>query len=294
MDPTRLLPPELVEQAREYAEGARTAVEPRVAATVVLLRAGDDRAGGLEVYLLRRHVGMKFAAGMCVFPGGGVDPRDAELDADLWVGPSPEDWAARMECSSEQAVELVCAAVRETFEESGVLFAGTPTEVVADTTGPDWEADRAALEAREISLTQLLRRRGLVLRSDLLTVLSGWTTPVFEPRRYATWFFVATLPEGQVARDVSTESEEVTWLPIRDAIRAVDDREMMMMPPTYATCCEMYAAATPQQAVEHAHDLPFAMITPTVDPATGRLESSDRIAELGAWVGREMEKDESP
>ncbi|MGS7457680.1 NUDIX hydrolase, partial [Mycobacterium tuberculosis] len=74
---------------------------------------------------------------------------------------------------------LVCAAVRETFEESGVLLAGTSAEdVVADTTGDDWEADRVALESRELSLTDFLLRRGLVLRTDLLGIWSGWLTPV--------------------------------------------------------------------------------------------------------------------
>ena len=68
--------------------------------------------------------------------------------------------------------------------------------VVADTTGDDWEADRVALEARELSLTEFLDRRGLVLRTDLLGVWAGWLTPVFEPRRYRTWFFVAAAARG--------------------------------------------------------------------------------------------------
>ena len=80
---------------------------------------------------------------------------------------------------------------------------------MADTTGDDWEADRVALESRELSLTAFLEKRSLVLRTDLLGAWSGWLTPVFEPRRYRTWFFVARLPEGQVTRDVSTESSSV-------------------------------------------------------------------------------------
>ena len=86
-------------------------------------------------------------------------------------------------------------------------------EVVADTTGEDWEADRVALESRELAMTDFLTRRGLVLRTDLLGFWAAWMTPVFEPKRYRTWFFVALLPEGQRTRDVSTESSEVTWLP---------------------------------------------------------------------------------
>ena len=70
------------------------------------------------------------------------------------------------------------------------------TSVVADTTGDDWEADRVALESRELSLTDFLNRRGLVLRTDLLGVWDAWLTPIFEPKRYRTWFFVASLPDG--------------------------------------------------------------------------------------------------
>ena len=79
-----------------------------------------------------------------------------------------------------------------------MLLAGpTGGEVVADPTGDDWEADRVALESRSLSLTSFLAARGLVLRSDLLGAWAGWLTPVFEPRRYRTWFFVARLPEAR-------------------------------------------------------------------------------------------------
>ena len=213
------LPPQLVEDAQAYADGSREPAEPRNAATVVLMRRGRE---GPEVYLLRRQTSMAFAGGMCVFPGGGVDPRDFD-HAVAWAGPPPAEWAARLGTDEATARALVCAAVRETFEESGVLLAGESGEtVVADTTGEDWETDRAALEARELSFTDFLDRRGLVLRSDLLGVWAGWLTPVFEPRRYRTWFFVADLPEGQRTRDVSTESDQVTWLPAMEAVSDVE------------------------------------------------------------------------
>jgi len=288
LDPTRTLPPEFLEQARPYFDGTLTPAEPRAASTVVLVRDGDGRAGGLETYLLRRHVSMEFAAGMRVFPGGVVDPRDSELDLALWAGPSPDEWATRMGCTAEEATELVCAAVRETFEESGVLLVGTRETVVADTTGDDWEADRAALESGDLSMTDLLERRGLVLRTDLLSALGGWLTPVFEPRRYLTSFFVAALPEGQITRDVSGESDKVTWIAVRDAIRAVDSGEMLMLPPTYATLCELYFALTPADALTHAAELPHMMVEPTVDEETGRLVIPDRLVELGIRVGNDL------
>ena len=118
-------------------------------------RAG---AAGPEVYLLRRQTSMAFAGGMCVFPGGGVDPRDFDHDGRLGRARRPAEWASRLGTDEPTARALVCAAVRETFEESGVLLAGArPTTVVADTTGEDWEADRAALEARELSLHRVPR-----------------------------------------------------------------------------------------------------------------------------------------
>src|SRR3954447_13597618 len=245
MDPAQSLPRELVEHARGFSDGTRQPVEARPASTVVLLRDGDGRPGGWEVYLLRRHVEMAFAAGMCVFPGGGVDPRD--FDADIgWVGLAPGEWANLLNTDEAFARALVCAAVRETFEESGVLLAG-PTEhtVVGDTTGEDWESDRRRLEARELSFTDFLQRRGLRLRTDLLRLWGSWVTPSFEPRRYDARFFVAELPAGQVTRDVSTESDQVTWLSVRDAIRAVGAGEMLMLPPTYCTCLELFDHVTP-------------------------------------------------
>ena len=273
------LPPQLVEQAAEYADGSRTPAEPRDAATVVLMRPADR---GPSVYLLRRQVSMEFAAGMCVFPGGGVDRRDFDHSV-AWAGPSPADWAARLGTDEARARALVCAAVRETFEESGVLLAGpSPDAVVDDTTGEDWEADRVALEARELAFTEFLDRRGLVLRSDLLGAWAGWLTPVFEPKRYRTWFFVASLPEGQRTRDVSSESSSVTWLPASGAVEAVEAGDMFMLPPTYLTCLDIAQHAGPDAVLAEAAGREVDMFTPEVVPADDEfvLSMPDRYAEL--------------
>jgi 8-oxo-dGTP pyrophosphatase MutT (NUDIX family) len=256
------LPPQLVEDARAYADGSREPAEPRNAATVVLLRQGTE---GPEVYLLRRQTSMAFAGGMCVFPGGGVDPRDFDHEI-AWAGPDPHQWAARLGTDEATARALVCAAVRETFEESGVLLAGDSAEtVVADTTGQDWEADRAALEARELAFTEFLDRRGLVLRTDLLGVWAAWLTPIFEPRRYRTWFFVADLPEGQRTRDVSTESDQVTWLPAMQAVSDVEQEQMFMLPPTYLTCLDVGQYADPAGVLKAARVRSVEMFMPEVE-----------------------------
>lgn len=192
-----------------------------------------------EVYLLRRHLGMAFAAGMYAFPGGTVDPRDSDR-ALAWSGPTPAEWADRLTCDEAEARALVCAAVRETFEESGVLLAGADAEsVVADTTGDDWEVERAALVDRSLSFAELLDRRGLALRTDLLAAWAHWITPEFEPRRYDTRFFIAALPTGQLTRDVSGEADHVAWMTPADALAGVDSGGMGMLPPTYVTLREI-------------------------------------------------------
>ncbi len=258
------LPTHLAEVAAEYADGRRVAAQPRDAATVILQRPGA--AGEPEVYLLRRQVSMDFAGGMCVFPGGGVDPRDYDHTV-AWAGPQPAEWAARLGTTEDVARALVCAAVRETFEESGVLLAGTSADsVVADTTGEDWETDRVALESRELSMTDFLDRRGLVLRTDLLGIWSGWLTPVFEPKRYRTWFFAARLPEGQVTRDVSTESSEVVWLGATEAAEQAERGEMAMLPPTYLTCLEVGSLGTVDEVMAASIDRSVEMFMPEVEP----------------------------
>lgn len=210
-------------------------------------------ATGLEVYMLRRKSSMAFAPGAFVFPGGSVDPRDADEQV-AWAGPEPAEWGAVFDAPPELACALVCAAVRETFEESGVLLAGPSAgTVVADTTGADWEADRKALLDRSLSLAEMLGRRGLVLRSDLLRPWSRWITPVVEERRYDTRFFAAALPDGQAARDVGGEASEVAWVRPGDAIAAGRMKEIMLFPPTavslaeLAACLDVTAALRPRQ-----------------------------------------------
>ncbi|WP_081795074.1 NUDIX hydrolase [Nocardioides sp. URHA0020] len=275
------LPDRLVEVAREFEEGRQAPAEPRNAATVLLMRASDQ---GPELYFLRRQVSMDFAGGMCVYPGGGVDRRDFDA-AVAWAGPTPLEWAARLGCDEETARALVCAAVRETFEESGVLLAGTSeTNVVADTTGDDWEADRVALESRELSLTDFLNRRGLVLRTDLLGVWDAWLTPVFEPKRYRTWFFVASLPTGQVTRDVSSESSSVEWIPARVAAEQADAGDLALMPPTYLTSMEVGEHSSPEEVLAVAASRSVEMFTPSVEPLGEgwTLSMPDRLRPLVA------------
>ncbi|HEY5249538.1 MAG TPA: NUDIX hydrolase, partial [Dermatophilaceae bacterium] len=203
----------LAGRAGVWLQGPRPEVAAaRSAATVMILR---DRAGsggkGVDVFMLRRTSSMEFAPRMMVFPGGGVDPRDADPSLP-WSGPTPAEWARLLIADEATARELVVAAVREVFEECGVLLAGPDAHsVVGDVSGPTWQAQRAALLSRHLSLAQMLIGRGLVLRSDLLRARAHWITPEFEPKRYDTRFFAALLPAGQIADDQTTEADHADW-----------------------------------------------------------------------------------
>jgi 8-oxo-dGTP pyrophosphatase MutT (NUDIX family) len=232
------LPPAYEERARAHLRGELSPATPRDAATVALVRDGDE---GVEVYLLRRVAGMAFAPGMHVFPGGAVDPRDADQSVP-WSGPPPPMWTASLNCAEPLVRAIVSAAARETFEESAVLLAGASSvDVVRDTTGDDWERDRAALVAGELSFATFLVRRCLLLRADLLKPWAHWITPEFEPRRYDTRFFVAPLPPGQLSRDVGGEADDVAWWPVQRAVHGHEQGHLAMLPPTAETLRELAA-----------------------------------------------------
>ncbi|WP_448614498.1 NUDIX hydrolase [Modestobacter sp. URMC 112] len=239
----------------------------RQAATVLLLR---DGAPGLEVYLLRRTKGMPFASGMTAYPGGGVDPRDGDTDVH-WVGPAPAEWAAAWGCDERLARELVCAAVRETFEEAGVLLAGPGdgATVVPDVSGDDWEAQRQALLARELSLSELLAGRGLALRSDLLRPYAHWITPPEEARRYDTKFFAALLPVGQEARDVSGEADEAVWTTPGQALADYAAGTRSMLPPTIHTLGQLQLFPDAAAAMAGSPPAPLEPISPTFERGPG-------------------------
>jgi 8-oxo-dGTP pyrophosphatase MutT (NUDIX family) len=207
----------------------------RPAATVMLV---GDSPEGIAVFLMRRHSQMEFAPGTMVFPGGGVDDRDRNADLGgrgAWAGPPPQWWAQRFGIEPGLAEALVCAAARETFEESGVLFAGPvddPDGIVGDASV--YGDSRRALAEGSLSFADFLRRENLVLRSDLLRPWANWVTPEAErTRRYDTYFFVGALPEGQRADGENTESDHAGWTTPQAAIDDFEAGRNFLLPPTW-------------------------------------------------------------
>jgi len=179
---------------------------------------------------------------------------------------SRQRWAGAFGCDERTARELVCAAVRETFEEAGVLLAGSDDGSVApDVSGDDWEEQRQALLTRELSMAELLAGRGLALRSDLLRPFAHWITPPVEPRRYDTKFFAAALPVGQEARHVSGEADEADWLTPTAALAELSAGARPMLPPTTHTLGQLEPFPDVAAALAGSPPEPLHPISPTFE-----------------------------
>jgi 8-oxo-dGTP pyrophosphatase MutT (NUDIX family) len=244
--PAIRLPGRVSQHTRDVLAGNAAPVQPRDAATVMVLRPlpGAADRGGFQVHMLRRPSSMAFAPGAYVFPGGSVDKADAGADLG-WAGPGPAEWGQALGAPPALAQALVCAAVRETFEECGVLLAGPDADsVVASTAGGAWADDRRELLAGEASLAELLRQRGLVLRSDLLRPWSRWITPESEARRFDTRFFAAALPPGQEAQGVGREADEAVWVEPGEALASAARGDSYLLPPTAVTLAELARCET--------------------------------------------------
>ena len=190
------VPPSMVERAAEWTEDS--VPSPAVpAASVILLRDSDN---GLQTYLLHRHAQMPFAASMVVFPGGRVDPVDAD-------GLDP----------------IRRCAIRETAEETGVVLAETDLH--------PW---------------------------------ARWITPEVEPRRYDTWFFVAIMPAGQNAADISGETDRAEWSTPQAALVAERSGMIKMLPPTMSILIELADLGTSGAVISRARGREVEPVLPKV------------------------------
>jgi len=235
-----------------------TSTEPeiRVAATVVLLR---DGGAGVEVWLLTRVAQMAFAAGASVFPGGRVEAADAAVP---WSGTPVRLFAERFDCTDEQAAALVGAAVRETFEETGVLLSAPAS---------DLGEHRSEVEAGRLLFADLLREHGLAIDADSLRPWARWVTPPGQPRRYDTHFFVAALPHGAQAADVTTESSVAQWVAVADALAEEEQGRRTLMTPTLTTLKALTEFATVAEVLAGADKRDVTAVRPTRPGARDRL-----------------------
>ena len=204
-------------------------VPARPAATVLLVR--DAEPTGIEVFVLRRTANAAFAADMYVFPGGRVDDVDHASELEPYCDGLDDATASARLGIEKGGLAYWVAAVRECFEEAGVLLArrrdGGPLVVS--------EVDRRAVHAGELSMEELCRRDDLVLDLTAIRYIAHWVTPVGEgPRRFDTRFFLAAAPDDQEGVHDDAELVHSMWITPGEAVAQAEAGELLMMPPTIA------------------------------------------------------------
>jgi 8-oxo-dGTP pyrophosphatase MutT (NUDIX family) len=260
--PTGELPPGFAQHVGSTTEDP---VQPRPAATVVLAR---DSAGDPEILLLRRHGRSGFAADSWVFPGGLVDTSDRDPAVSvLCDGPSPAEWATALGLEeADLAMAYPIAAVREAFEETGILLArksvtrGDPGD--APLAAGTVDEHRDALLAERTSLREIAAAEGITIALDRLVYVAHWITPEPEPRRYDTRFFLAAVPDD--ARCVPHEAElvEHRWVAAQAAVAAFETGTMSMLPPTVDTLRRLSGFTSVDRMVEDLGSATVRMILP--------------------------------
>lgn len=188
---------------------------PRPATTVLLLRPSTtgDMASPLEVFMVVRHHQIDAFSGALVFPGGKLE--DADGDARLRARCGGTDRI------SDGELKFRIAGVREAFEECGILLArkrGQRALIAAADLKSIEERWRAKLAKDEASIVDLVEAEDLELATDLMVPFAHWITPVFAPRRFDTWFFLAEAPEDQIALHDGSESVDSVWIGAQQAI----------------------------------------------------------------------------
>jgi 8-oxo-dGTP pyrophosphatase MutT (NUDIX family) len=243
-------------------EPGREPAVPRHAATVVLLR---DTSDGFEVFMVRRHQKSGFMGGAFVFPGGKLD--DADRDPRVLARLEGRTLAEAAEALGEpdddaRAAALFVAAIRETFEEAGVLLARTREDA-------DLAAARADLQAGA-PLADVLEQVDAGLWLDRLVPWTRWVTPAVEPRRYDARFFLAIAPRGQRAAHDERETTAAAWLTPRDALERGRRGEIQLPPPTLRTLEMLAAFERTRDVVADAASRPPPLIDPVFRDEDGR------------------------
>jgi 8-oxo-dGTP pyrophosphatase MutT (NUDIX family) len=232
---------------------------PLASSTLLLLR---DGAAGIEVFMVKRHHQIDFASGALVFPGGKVDPHDL-------------DPAIRSHCDGagsfdEYRLSLAACAIREGFEESGILLARAKgCNVAARCHFGDGTCRTGGrkLNASEKGLAEFLTTEKLNLAVDALVPFAHWITPAFMPKRFDTHFYLAATPEGQLGRHDGSESVDSVWVNPNDAI---NDKRWTIIFPTKMNLIKLGQSRTVAEALDTARRTKVVTVEPLVEMRDGK------------------------
>ncbi len=251
-----------------------TPAVPRLAATVLLLRDGP---GGMEVFMVKRSHAIDFASGALVFPGGRVDPEDHDAAADPAICPPIEGVDAA-------GMALRVAAIRETFEECGVLLArpaGCPVMYGAQTQAAIAERHRQAVHKSERTMAEVAAAEGFQLACDALVPFAHWITPATMAKRFDTHFFAVAMPWGQKGLHDGHESIDSLWITPQAARDGAAEKRFTMVFATDLNLAKLALQTTVETALQAAFDTPVI----TVEPKPEKLPDGRRRLRIPLEAG---------
>src|SRR5216683_774315 len=246
-------------------------VAPRPASTILLLRdAAAKRVDGnsrdeIEVFMMVRHYEIDFNSGALVFPGGSVDKGDKEIIANpaLYSGGEGLD---------EATLSFRIAAIRETFEESGILLArpkGSKALVDAKRAGEIEAASRAALCEGKTTFLEVLTDNGMLLALDELVPYAHWITPVGMPKRFDTWFFLAAAPPEQAGAHDGKESTDSIWVSPREALAGGESGRFKLPFPTTRNLIKLGKQTSVAAALDDSRGRVIVTVMPVMTKLNG-------------------------
>ncbi len=239
-------------------------VAPRPASTILLLR--DAKAAAeLEVFMMVRHYEIDFNSGALVFPGGSVDKNDKEIieRPELYTGGEGLDAAA---------LSFRIAAIRETFEESGILLArpkGSTALVDAKRASEIEAVHRADLNEGKVTFLKVLTDNGMVLALDELVPYAHWITPEGMPKRFDTWFFLAAAPPDQLGAHDGRESTDSIWVSPREALEGGENGRFKLPFPTTRNLIRLGKQGKVADALADSKGREIVTVMPVVTKISG-------------------------
>ena len=239
-------------------------VAPRPASTILLLRDSAAQQD-IEVFMMVRHYEIDFNSGALVFPGGSVDKGDREIiaNADLFTGGEELD---------ADALSFRIAAIRETFEESGILLArpkGSKTLIDAPRASAIEAGHRKDLCDGSVSFLKVLSDNELVLALDELIPYAHWITPEGMPKRFDTWFFLAAAPPDQLGTHDGKESTDSIWVSPREAVAGGESGRFKLPFPTTRNLIKLGKQVRVQAALDDARGKPVVAVMPVMTRLNG-------------------------
>jgi 8-oxo-dGTP pyrophosphatase MutT (NUDIX family) len=238
-------------------------VAARPASTILLLR--DCARGEVEVFMMVRHHEIEFSSGALVFPGGSVDAADREIIARPELHSGGEGY-------DEAALSFRIAAIRETFEESGILLTrprGSKDLVDAKQAADIAATHRAALTERKTTFREILAETGMVLALDELVPYAHWVTPEGMSKRFDTWFFLAAAPPEQLGAHDGKESTDSLWLSPREAVAGGESGRFKLPFPTTRNLIKLGKQPNVRSALDDAKGTPVVAVMPVLTRLNG-------------------------